>query len=77
MEAMAEVFEAAVAGSEFRYTAPTNQKRQDLHLRELLRFYRVMKALPQETDGSEVTRMVFEKGGDEFFKIIGDTLSFL
>ncbi|KAG4430412.1 hypothetical protein IFR05_014102 [Cadophora sp. M221] len=65
LETLKEVFEMAREGEGFRYTAPTTQNRQDLHLKELLRFTRATQMLGEEFSADDVKTSLFSGEADE------------
>jgi hypothetical protein len=48
-------------GINFRWSAPTTQARQDLHIKELLNFYRVCKTISEDSPHDFVKQMLFSQ----------------
>ena len=70
LEMLEEVFVVAKEGEGFRYTAPTTQKRQDLHLRELLRFARATQMLGDEFSDEDVKQSLFSASAEDVIRMM-------
>ncbi|KAL2070064.1 hypothetical protein VTL71DRAFT_14744 [Oculimacula yallundae] len=70
LEVIKEIFDVAQDGEGFRYTAPTTTGRQNLHLKELLRFYRTTALFGSEFSDEDVKKSLFSKTADDVLRIM-------
>jgi len=70
LETFEEIFDVVEDGTGFRWTAPTTQQRQDLHLREFVRFFKASKGIPKDTPDDEVKARLFSLEKADFLRLI-------